>query len=247
MQFLRQRVFFGCVLAWILLILSLLLVLDKYKVLFYNKICSFGYKFFEGSKNILGEIMSTFAWSVTAGFIAMCGYIPYLRSIWKKTGEPATSTWIVWLALDIVSFLGMYARDEINGLMVAFNVGAATTLTLSLWTYGFTKWKLLDTVCVSISALGIVLWIFTDNPTVAIALSIFSGLIGSIPTFVSTWIDPTKEDALAWAMFCVACIPGLLAVSEWDFDKYAAPVLAMIIETVMVFLIFVKPKIISKK
>lgn len=191
--------------------------------------------------------MSTYAWSVTAGLLAICGFIPYIRAVWKKTGEPATSTWIVWLALDIASFLGMYARDEINGLIVAFNLGAATTLALSLWTYGLTKWKTLDSVCVSISAMGIVLWIFTDNPTVAIALSTFSGLIGSIPTFVSAWADPKKEDALAWAIFFLACIPGLLAVSEWTFDKYAAPVLAMFIETVMVFLIFIKPNVFPKK
>jgi hypothetical protein len=108
--------------------------------------------------------------------------------------------------------------------------------------YGKSGWTIADKICLCGAIIGIIFWGIFNNPLLGVVISCSVNIIGSIPTFISTWIDPEAEDKLAWSIFWVSCIFTLLAMPKFTFEDTSQPISFFAVGTAMVFLLYLKPR-----
>lgn len=183
--------------------------------------------------------------SVVAGVLFFVGFIPYIlaiigRNIWFekiKPTKPAKASWIIWGSLDFITFAGMYTAHTINGQITGAVIGVIVVIAFAL-KYGTPGWTSLDKFCLSGAVLGILLWETFSSPELGIMTSCVVAFIGSIPTFVSAWKDPSHEDRLAWTIFWISCVCAVIAIPRWTIADAAQPIMFFSIESMMMFVLY---------
>ncbi|MBI4992462.1 MAG: hypothetical protein HZB99_04575 [Candidatus Harrisonbacteria bacterium] len=180
------------------------------------------------------------ALSAVAGLLFIAAFVPYIRAILLGETKPAKSSWLIWASLDTITLAGMYAKDTVNGQILGAVIGAWVVVALAL-KYGTPGWTKLDKFCLAGAVLGIVLWQAFSNPVLGIMTSLSVVFLGSIPTFMSAWTDPSREDKLAWTIFWVSCVCAVIAIPQWTLADAAQPVTFFAIETIMMYILYVRP------
>ncbi len=181
------------------------------------------------------------ALSVIAGLLFIVGFVPYIYAIMRKGTKPAKASWIIWASLDSITITGMYFEDAVNGQITGAVVGAWVVVILAL-KHGTPGWTRLDKFCLIGAVLGIVLWQVFSNPVLGIMISLSVVFSGSIPTFVSAWKDPSREDKLAWTIFWISCVCAVIAIPQWTLADAAQPITFFVIETIMMFILYIRPR-----
>ena len=191
--------------------------------------------------------------SVIGGILGITVFIPYALGILRgvksqfmpqfllmvRSIEPQKSTWIIWATLDTITFWGMYKKHSLNGQIIGVVIGGWIVVGLCL-KYGKPGWTWLEKLVLAGAAIGFaVMWF---NPVYGLVTSLSVALLGSVPTFLSTYKDPSSEDKLAWMLYFLSCISALIGVEQWDVAHAAAPVVFTIIETIMVYLTWIRPR-----
>lgn len=188
--------------------------------------------------------------SVLAGVLFVVGFIPYIRAIWRDRhllagtpgkAEPRKVSWVIWASLDTITTAGMVDQGTLNGQIVAAVAGAWVVAALA-WRYGASGWTTLDRCCFGGAFLAIVLWKVFGDSLFGIVTSLVVVSLGSIPTFVSAWKDPGREDKLAWTIFWVSCVCAVIAIPEWRLADAAQPIAFFAIETMMMYVLYVRPR-----
>lgn len=147
---------------------------------------------------------------------------------------------------DWIVLAGMIVKGTISGLIVAACLGATTIFLLSL-RYGEPGWNTRDKVCITLSGVAIALWQYFGESNLGIAFSLLSLAIAAWPTYVSAWEKPKNEDAKGWILFNIASFLGVLAIGHMTFADIAPPVAFMLIDTPMLYLLFVRPASIRRR
>ena len=185
--------------------------------------------------------------SVFAGLLAVPGYILYIRAILQKKSKkkPARVSWFIWAGLDVIVLAGMFFKKTINTQIVIATIGAFIVSGLAI-NYGTPGWKKLDIFCIIGAIVGVGLWKTFNNPLFGIIMGLASIFIGSFPTFVSAWEDPSREDKLAWSFFLASPIFTALAIPfpHWTLSNVAQPITFSIISAITMFVLCVRPRLI---
>lgn len=179
--------------------------------------------------------------STIAGVLFIIGFIPYILTIWRGDTKPAKASWIIWASLDTITLTGMFFAGSINGQILGAVIGAWIVVVLALL-YGTSGWTKLDKFCLAGALLGIILWLLFDNPVLGIITSLSVVFIGSFPTFVSAWHNPAQENRLAWTIFWLSCVCAVIAIPAWTLADAAQPIVFFIIESVMMYILYFRPR-----
>lgn len=183
--------------------------------------------------------------SVIAGLLFIAGFIPYIYAILKGKAKPVKATWIIWAIIDVITFLGMYHENALNGQITGAVAGAGIVTLLS-FKYGLPGWSKIDKFCLIGAIIAITLWIVFDNPVLGIITSCSAGFIGSIPTFVSAWENPDRESKAGWTLFWLSCVFAMIAIPEWTLADATAPITFSLAETIMMYILFIRPFFLKK-
>jgi hypothetical protein len=188
--------------------------------------------------------------SILGGIIFLFGFIPYTLAILKpkqgqKRAEPSKATWLIWATLDVLTLIALYQKDALNGQIIGATIGATTIFILSL-KYGISVWTKLDIFSLLGAVIGIVIWAITSNAVLALSCFVAVGVLGALPTFYNTWQDPSKENRTAWLFYFISCPLTLLGLKSWTFSVYISPVAFTAIETIMIFILFIRPRMLKK-
>lgn len=176
--------------------------------------------------------------SVAAGVLFILGFVPYAFSILKGETKPAKASWIIWASLDTITLVAMWANQSLNGQIIGAVVGAWVIVVLAL-KYGVPGWTRLDKFCLGGAVLGIALWTIFNSPTMGLITSVSVVFLGSIPTFVSAWHDPSRENKVAWTIFWVSCVFAVLAIPKATFQDAMQPITFFLIESIMMYILYI--------
>lgn len=174
------------------------------------------------------------------GLLYLSAMVPYIVAILRGKTKPAKASWIVWTALDVVTLVSMLLKHEAN-VQIGLAVAVAVTIALLALKYGEPGWTLLDKLCMGAAAVSIPFCVF-GSPETATVICCLAMVIGAFPTFASAWQDPSKEDKLAWTLMWASCIFGFFAIPRWTIAAAVQPIAFLITETVMMFILFVRPR-----
>ncbi len=183
-------------------------------------------------KAIIGEI---------AGYVNLIAYFPYLMSILRGETKPSKVTWWVWSTLEIMmtaSYI-MSGAESTKWLPIASCAGMILTAILSIW-YGKKGWSNIDSICLAGSIIGIVVWILSGVPIIALVCFLVVDLLALIPTCVKSWKNPKEEDLFAWIITLLSGFINLFAVEFWNFSIGIFPVYSIFIYIVVVAILIYK-------
>lgn len=184
--------------------------------------------------------------SGVAGFLFVLGYIPYIRAILRGETKPAKASWIIWGSLDTITLAGMIAKDAVNGQMIGAVIGVWIVIVLNM-KYGVPGWTTLDKFCLAGAVLGIVLWQIFSDPVLGIVTSQIVVFIGSVPTFVSAWYDPGRENRTAWTLFWFSCVCAVIAIPALTWADATQPITFFAVESIMMYILYVRVRTVRKQ
>lgn len=116
---------------------------------------------------------------------------------------------------------------EASGIIIAYTIGTLVIFLMSL-KRGVGGASKLDIFCLLASAVGVVGWIVTSNPEVALYFNIFAGFCGYIPTLKKTYLYPHTENTAHWVLCALAAICSLLSISVWSVFAASLPIYLLI-------------------
>ncbi len=171
--------------------------------------------------------------SALAGVLVIAGLVPYAIAIVRGPAKPSKASWIIWGTLDTITFAGMYAKGTVNGQIIGCVIGVWIIIVLAL-RYGIPSWTRIEKIALAGAAIGIVLWYAFDDATFGIVTSQVVIFLGAIPTFLSAWEDPSRENRTAWTILWLSCVCAVLAIPAWTLADAAQPITFFTIESAMV-------------
>lgn len=193
--------------------------------------------------------MSKDTLSLLSGLLVITAFGPLIFAVIKRGYRPPKSSWIIWGVLDTIIGIGMYEKGTLNGQMIGALIGVWTAIGVML-KYGTPGWTKSEKTQMVIAALGVVLWQILGDSNIGIATGCGLLVFGAWATFEDAWHSPQgylgSENftaRLAWVLFWLSCLPQTMAlgsISNWTFANAAQPMSFLLIESVMMYLIYIR-------
>ncbi|MBI2048052.1 MAG: hypothetical protein HYT27_02840 [Parcubacteria group bacterium] len=158
-----------------------------------------------------------------AGLLAIGGFFPYITSVLKEETKPNKATWVVWTSLTCITAIGMWDAGTLNAQVTAIAIGDMIVLALA-FKFGVPEWSNLDRFCLIGAGVGLLLWAVTGNPITAVVVSLLIIFVGSVPTMVKTWHNPSWENVAAYAFMAASSVVTIVAIPlPWSVANAAQP------------------------
>jgi len=175
----------------------------------------------------------------------LIGGVAYLKATLSGRAKPNLVTWFLWAVTPLIVFI---AELTAGVGLVAIPTLALSLSPLMVFLAGVYKnsreFKLtgFNLVCAIVAILGIILWITTSQPEVAIAAMIVADLSSGLPTVRKSWQDPASELPLTYLLSASSMIITLLTVTDWTFAAVAFPIYIATINTAIFLIASFRPK-----
>ena len=181
---------------------------------------------------------------IAAPIVSVIGFVPYFRSILQGKTKPSAASWWTWTVLAFVAVISSWvggAPWPVLLLPAWLFVSQFAVAILSI-KRGDNTWDLRNKLCVGGAIVGILLWIVTGNPLLALGLTIVSDLFASMPNFRHVFTNPEQEDKLAWTIGWFSAVFEVLAVKDWSFASSSWAIYFILNMTVVILLLYRKKK-----
>jgi hypothetical protein len=160
-----------------------------------------------------------------AGLVAICSYIPYIRSTVAGRTHPNRVSWWAWAVLGAISFFGYLRSGSTSDLWVpalaAIGPFAVALLSIRYGTGGATRSDLVSLVgC----AVGLGAGWAVGSAAVGLGIMIAVDTLASVPTLLKSTRSPYSENLLAWSFAFLGAAVNLLAVDQWTLFAASYPV-----------------------
>ncbi len=146
-------------------------------------------------------------------------------AILRGAARPNRATW--WIltlvgGLVAASYFASGARHTM-WIPVSYVIGPLLVALLSL-RFGEGGWTRFDRYCVVSAMVGVLVWVASDSPFIALLSFLCIDFIGLLPTFRKSYLDPESEDIWAWVLAAIAGAVNLLAIERWEASIAVYPV-----------------------
>jgi hypothetical protein len=139
--------------------------------------------------------------------------------------RPQRASWLIWSVLGVLAFFlqlheGAGPSLWFSGVQIS---GTLTVFLLSIRVGTGTYLNKIDYIVLLLSALGLVVWFFTQSAVYALAITIGIGLLGGSVTVLKAYRAPQSETMSMWLISFVASAFAVLSVGGWNWVLLAYP------------------------
>jgi hypothetical protein len=179
---------------------------------------------------------------ITALIISLVSFFPYLKSILNGKTKPSAASWWTWTLISFVSVISSWAGGAPWQVLLLPSWLCVSELIISILSmkYGDKKWDSFNKISIGGAIVGILLWVVTGNPLLALGFSILADLFASIPNFRHVFFNPEQEDRFAWTLGWMAAFFEILAVSKWTFAASGWAIYFILNMTTVLFFLYRK-------
>ena len=169
--------------------------------------------------------------------IGILGSFVYLKDIISLKTKPHIYTWVIWVMTQGTAVTGIwYGGGSWGALNLTIGVFINACVALFSLKYGTKNITLSDTI-IFIAALGAILvWWQLDKPVLSIFMVAAIDVVGYIPSYRKSYLEPWSETLIAWAAFTIAHIFAIFALSEYNLLTMSYLV-SIIFANILLFLI----------
>jgi energy-coupling factor transporter transmembrane protein EcfT len=97
-----------------------------------------------------------------------------------------------------------------------------------------------DAVCFIFAIIAIVLWFVTNDPVLAIVMSVIADCIATIPTYVKTYREPFSESTASWLVCIIASGFALISASPFNVANIIFPTYMVIAGVVFLYVMMIR-------
>ncbi len=168
--------------------------------------------------------MRTFL-AIAGSLIVAFSFLPYLLDTVHSKVKPRIATWTTWLLISVIATsAAIAAHAYASALLTGMSGLIEITVLIFALKNGDTTYEKIDFICQAIAVTGIIAWLITNNPTLAILFNIIADLFGSVPTVYHAWIRPYEEAWQSFVIFGVGSLVTVVSISEITFATVAFPI-----------------------
>jgi hypothetical protein len=178
--------------------------------------------------------------AILGALLSFGGVIVYLVETIRGTSRPNRVTWFLWSLVPFIAFFAQIKEGVGYSSLLTFVSGFGPFLIfLASFINKKSYWEIgrFDIVCGAIAIVGVILWLVTNNPNLAILFSIIADGAAASPTVVKSFKFPETESYLAFLGGGVGAILTLLTITTWQFANYAFPLYLLTLLTLLTILI----------
>jgi hypothetical protein len=175
--------------------------------------------------------------------LRLCGGLAYVYDIVAKNARPNPITWFSWSLAGLVAFTAQLAEGVGIQSLTTLAIGLSplaifiASLAKSRDASSFTATNI---VCGILAVTGIVLWVVTDNPILAIVFSILGDIAGGVPTITKAFNRPDSEPKKPYLFTMASMVITTLTIDHWVFAAYAFPIYIFCINFLILALAYSK-------
>lgn len=173
--------------------------------------------------------------------IQLLGSAAYIRDTLNGKTKPNRVTWFFWSVAPLIGSAAALVDGVGWAVLPVVMVGFIPLLILlASFSNKQSYWRLrkLDYICGAFALLGLILWVITDEPFIAIVFAILTDGIAAVPTLVKSWTNPETETSVEYAATVFASITGLLAVQVWRFTEVAFLVYLIVLNGLVLAIVY---------
>lgn len=162
--------------------------------------------------------------AIIGAVIAAAGGFYYLYETIIGKAKPNRVTWLLWGLLPMITFVAQRVQG-VEGLSWASFAAGLTPLLIVTASFFNKKayWETqpLDYVLMGAALLGIILWLITDEPNLAILLTLIADLLAGIPTIIKSFKHPETESWKAYALSTLGFGISVASIHAFNFETSA--------------------------
>lgn len=156
--------------------------------------------------------------------LVLFAYIPYMIDTVKGKVAPHPFSWLIWAMTATAIFFLQTANGSGTG---AYGTAAVALCAAGIFILAFRSNKVrirpLDVISLVLAFVGIVIWIFVDQPVISIAILLAVEVIGFIPTYLNGWRHPYKDSMTLWAVNGARHGLGIAAIQNYNIITLINP------------------------
>lgn len=166
-----------------------------------------------------------------------------IRAIFKGEYKPHRTTRLIFLIVTSLFVLTLLAQGDRVGIILAIiQLISSTAIFILSFKYGVGGTSKTDIVVFVSAMITLLIWRLTDNPTLALYMSILTDIIGFAPTLVKSFKEPYTEDPKFYGSDTVAGTFNILALRSYNLSDLAFPGYIFLVNFASVLLILIGRK-----
>lgn len=175
--------------------------------------------------------------------LALGSYIPYFRDIARGKTKPHAFSWLIWSLLHAIGFGASLVKGGGAGSWVtgASTLACSTVFIIAL-KKGETKLHPYDWFAMTGAFVALAFWWFTSEPTLSVMLIALIDVLGFVPTFRKSYINPFGETAITYLMGSVYFSLSLIALESYTIATWFYPASIIIVNTAFVSMLYIRKK-----
>jgi len=162
--------------------------------------------------------------AIIGAIIGSLGGFYYLYETIVGKAQPNRITWLLWGIFPMVIFVAQRVQG-VEGVSWASFVAGFTPLLVVAASFfnqnAYWKSEPRDYVLMAAAIVGIVLWAMTDNPNLALLLSLLADMLAGVPTLIKSYRHPHTESWVAYAISTFGFGMSFLSVQTYNFENAA--------------------------
>lgn len=175
---------------------------------------------------------------IASGIFNVAGLVPYIRDIFRSKTKPERAMWWIYAFLFGVLFAAQVGAGAHWVLVItAASILSSVVIAALSLRYGYGSFHRRDAVSLCIAIVGLVGWMLTNNPLLAIIMVVIVDIAGFWLTLVKTWKAPHSETLISWQLSFLAAIASVLSAGTWNFSVLLYPLYSVIGTGMLVWLI----------
>lgn len=156
---------------------------------------------------------------VVAILLRLAGGASYVRATWQGKARPNLVSWFFWGLTALIACAVQIAKGVGGEVFVTLAIGISPIVVclVGLHRGAYTiSLSRIDRWCGIIAIIGVILWLTSRNPLIALYISILADIASAIPTIVKSYRKPHTENSLAYTLSIISMAVTLLTVADWQ-------------------------------
>lgn len=160
---------------------------------------------------------------VSALINAAGGFYYFYQTVIGKA-KPNRVSWLLWGLFPMIAFVAQRAQNVDLLSWISFSAGFMPLLIVAVSFFNkkaYWKTHRRDYFLMAMAIGAFILWGLTNNPNLAIVLSIIADFLAGLPTIIKAYKHPETESSAAFAIGTFGFAIGLLSIHTFTFQSYA--------------------------
>ena len=192
-------------------------------------------------------MLSHTTFGIISVILAILGYIPYYRNIFRGTIKLHPFTWFGFALLNGITFVVQLVTGGGAGAWVTL---VTTIGTLGIFLLSITKGEKditrFDVICFIGALLSIIMWKLTSNPLSAVIIVVIADVLTFLPTYRKAYLRPYQETATLYCMSVIKYVVSIFALTTFTLTTALFPI-AIALANLLIVVILVTRRMYLKR